>query len=45
VLEYIYSDNLVVGGTYDVEISAYNTAGEGPRSNLKTKTAYDNPCP
>jgi hypothetical protein len=45
VLEYIYGDNLVVGGTYDVEISAYNTAGEGPRSNLKTKTAYDNPCP
>jgi hypothetical protein len=45
VLEHIYSTSLDTGGTYDVQISAYNTAGEGPRSNLKSKTAYDNTCP
>jgi hypothetical protein len=45
VLEHVYATNLARGATYDVQISAYNTAGEGPRSNLKSKTAYDNPCP
>jgi hypothetical protein len=45
VLEHVYATSLDTGGTYDAQISAYNTAGEGPRSNLKSKTAYDNTCP
>jgi hypothetical protein len=45
VLSAVYDTNLDVGGTYDAYVTAYNTAGEGAASNLKTKTAYDNPCP